>query len=105
LITTDFEPRNRDWVRVACPAKLADYAYAGVPVIAVVPSWSSLAAIGRDHPDLLTVITTQDPKALEAILTRHAPRDIAAIQRSREAALTVLGLENNARHLRSALGV
>ncbi len=105
LITTDFDPKNRDWVRVACPAKLADYAYAGVPIIAVVPAWSSLAGIGQDHPDLLTVLTTQDPKALEAILTRHAPRDTAAIQRSREAALTVLGLKNNARHLRSALGV
>jgi hypothetical protein len=90
---------------VACPAKLADYAYAGVPVIAVVPSWSSLAAIGLDHPDLLAVITTQDPKALETILTQYVPPDTTTRQRYRQAALTVLGLENNARHLRAALGV
>lgn len=105
LITTDFDPNYRDWVRVACPAKLADYAYAGVPVIAVVPPWSSLASVGKRYPDLLTVVPVQDVDALQSVLARHETRDAAAAQTSRQVALTVLGLENNARVLRAALGL
>jgi len=105
LITTDFNPERRDWVRVACPAKLADYAYAGLPVIAVVPPWSSLARVAADHPDLLSVVPTQEAHALQSALAKHNLRDTAADAASRQTAHNVLGLAHNTKILRAALGL
>jgi Glycosyltransferase Family 4 len=105
FITTDFDPAKRDWVQVACPAKLADYAYAGLPIIAVVPHWSSLARIGTEHPDLLTVVPTQDSAALISALRRHDHRSESAQASARQAAHEVVGLRRNVGILRQALNL
>lgn len=105
LITTDFDPARRDWVRVACPAKLADYAYAGIPIIAIVPPWSSLARVASDNPDLLTVVPTQEIDALQAVLSRFDHRDSQKSEAARRSAQAIVGLAPNVDRLRVALGL
>lgn len=103
FITTDFEPSRREHVRVACPAKLADYAYAGLPILAMVPDWSSLSRVAKDNPDLLQAVTERSPSALAAALKRHSEGGGPDRERMMAAARRVLGLRENVRVLREAL--